>query len=393
MVANALFSFAFLSGQSFHLMSAVLFILAVFIFWQGFVDLASGRFSIASIMKMLFLPLSFYLLGADISSPGSDLPVSLLLWVIAVLWAERSEDEKPYHAALIVILAVFAVTVKLSAAPVALLAAIALGAEWLAGRKARFIGIAACGLAIGLPFLIRNVILSGYLVYPYPSIDLFSFDWKIPFERVRSDQYTVLGWGRQIPSESVATTSFGAWFPRWLATQTLNRRAVLFFTLLTPLGALAARFKPLKLWLGWLGMFAGVLYWLFSAPDFRFGYGFLIATIGLVLSPGIAALLKRITLSPKLLSSVASLLTSVFLLFILVQSFEARTFSQRWLLPFDYDRVSTAPCPEASDIFCSRGVNQFSACSYFDFPCVPFIRPYIEMRGESLQDGFRANMK
>jgi hypothetical protein len=199
----------------------------------------------------------------------------------------------------------------------------------------------------------------------------------------------VLGWGRQIASEKVATTPFLAWFPHWFSTQTFNRRAILFLALLTPLGALVSRFKPHKLWTGWLGMFVGVVYWLFSAPNFRFGYGFLIAAIGLALAPVLEALFNRIPLSLKLVSSAVNLLTIGFLLLTLAQSFELRTFAQRWLLPFDYDRVPTAPCPEASDIFCSRGVNEYSACSYFDFPCVPFIRANVEMRGESWAEGFR----
>jgi hypothetical protein len=391
MVANALFSFAFLGGQSFHLMNAVLFLLAVLVFWQGFVDLWAGRFAVSSVLKALFLPLAFYLLGTEVSSPGTDLPVSLLLWMVAVLWTERVEDEKPYHTPLIVLLAAFALTVKLSAAPVALLAAAALGSEWLAGHKRRFFEIAACGLAIVLPFLARNVILSGYLVYPFPALDLFSVDWKIAFERASSDQATVIAFGRRLTEETVATTPFSAWFPRWLSIQTINRRAILFLALLTPLVALAARFKPGKVWTGWLGMYMGVLYWLFSAPDFRFGYGFLVAALGLALAPVLVALLKRMPLSPKLVSSGIHLLTLGFLLLTLAASFEARTFARRWLLPADYDRVSTRPCPETSEIviFCSQTVNEYSACSYFDFPCVPFIRSYIEMRGETWREGFR----
>jgi hypothetical protein len=343
------------------------------------------------VLKTLFLPLAFYLLGAEISSPGTDLPVSLLLWLIAILWVERSEDEKPYHTPLIILLAAFAITVKLSAAPVALLAAIALGAEWLAGRKRRFIGIAACGLAIVLPFLARNVILSGYLVYPYPALDLFSFDWKISFNRAISDQYAVIAWGRRIAGDEVTSVPFSAWFPHWLSLQTFNRRVILYLALFTPLVALAARFQPRKAWLGWLGMFAGVLYWLFSAPDFRFGYGFLIAALGLALVPALAALLKRIPLSTKLISSAISLLTIGFLLLTLAASFEVQTFASRWLLPADYDHVPTQPCLEANDIFCSRTVNEYNECSYFDFPCVPSIRSYIEMRGETWREGFRPN--
>jgi len=230
--------------------------------------------------------------------------------------------------------------------------------------------------------------LSGYLFYPFPSLDLFSVDWKIPFERARSDQNTILAWGRGLSDEDGAKLSFSAWFPRWLSMQTFNRRAIIFLALVTPLGALAARFKPRKLWLGWLGMFSGVLYWLFSAPGFRFGYGFLIAALSLAFAPALAALFNRIPAS-KLVPSAIHLLTIGFLLLTLMASFDTRTFADRWLVPADYDRVPTEPCPEASNIFCSRNVNDYSACSYFDFPCVPFIRPNIEMRGQTWKDGFR----
>ena len=43
------------------------------------------------------------------------------------------------------------------------------------------------GLLAVFPYLARNVILSGWLVYPFPSIDLFSFDWKIPAGEARYD--------------------------------------------------------------------------------------------------------------------------------------------------------------------------------------------------------------
>lgn len=387
LVANALFSFAFLGGQSFHLMGAILFLLAILVFLQGCLDLAAGRFATSSVLKTLLLPLAFYLLGAEVSSPGTDLPVSLLLWLIAVLWAERAEEEKPHHAPFIVLLSAFAVTVKLSAAPVAFLAIIVLGAEWLAGQKRRVIGMAACGLLIILPFLARNVILSGYLVYPYPAIDLFSFDWKIPLERAFAEQRAVIVWGRIPGKEAASSMPFSAWFPVWFAAQTFNRRAILFLTLLTPLAALEARFQPRKFWLGWLGMFFGALCWLFSAPDFRFGYGFLIPALALALAPLLSTLLKRFSPAPALVSATINLLITGFLLVTLARSFEAQTFSSRWLFPADYDRVATQPCPQTNDaIFCPRTYND---CSYFDFPCVPTVRSYIEMRGASWRDGFR----
>ena len=36
------------------------------------------------------------------------------------------------------------------------------------------------GCVVIAPFLIRNYYLSGYLIYPFPAIDLFDVPWKIP---------------------------------------------------------------------------------------------------------------------------------------------------------------------------------------------------------------------
>lgn len=50
-------------------------------------------------------------------------------------------------------------------------------------RKRTYLLLSYCcllGLFLCIPWLIRNVILSGYLVYPVYQIDLFSFDWKLP---------------------------------------------------------------------------------------------------------------------------------------------------------------------------------------------------------------------
>ena len=37
-----------------------------------------------------------------------------------------------------------------------------------------------CGCVVLAPWLVRNVLISGWLIYPFAAIDLFSVDWKIP---------------------------------------------------------------------------------------------------------------------------------------------------------------------------------------------------------------------
>ena len=116
-VSNAFFSLAFLGIQSFHLTGSVLFLAVLLYCWGGFADILRGEYKPSALIKLLVFPLTFALLGAEISSPGTDLPASLLLWLVAILWAEQAEQERPFHPLLIVVLAAFVVTVKLSAAP------------------------------------------------------------------------------------------------------------------------------------------------------------------------------------------------------------------------------------------------------------------------------------
>lgn len=384
-VSNAIFSLPFLGLGSFHLTASVLFLAVVCYFWGGFGEILRSTITPATLLKVSFFPLAFSLLGSDISSPGTDLPVSLLLWLMAVLWAET---DKPHRSLLIVLLAAFVVTVKLSAAPALLLAAVVLGEQIHRGEKRTSAWTVVCGALVLLPFITRNIILSGYPLYPIPSLDLFSLDWKVPADRVRGEQMSVLAWGRfpRLDAERVLAMPLNEWLPKWFTAQTLNRRLIVGAALFSPLLALLGLRLAQRYWLGWLTFFLGTLFWLFSAPDFRFGQGFLIATILLALAPWAATLLQRIT--PKRIVFLASALMTVYLAITLVTSFEGRTLASRVLLPLPYDRVSTQACDlDNGQVFCAK---QYNSCSYDAFPCVPSPRPKVALRNpDSLRDGFK----
>jgi len=156
---------------------------------------------------------------------------------------------------------------------------------------------------------------------------------------------------------------------------------------LAPLAALPRPHITRRYWLGWLVFYIGTLYWLLSAPDFRFGYGFLISTILLALTPWIAQLLKRIPLPPARVSTTIALLVTAYLGITLYTSFEARTFTTRLLLPAPYDHSAVQPCPLVNGtVFCAKAYNE---CAYDAFPCIPSPRPNVALRGPGLGDGFR----
>jgi hypothetical protein len=393
-ISNAIFSLSFLGpGLSFHLTSSVLFLAVMFYFWGGFGQLARREYTTAALLKVLFFPIAFSLLGAELSSPGTDLPVSLLLWLMAVLWAE---SDQPFQSILIVLLATFVVTIKLSAAPILLFLPIAIFAtentEKFSFKISVFsVAIFSCAAFVLTPFLIRNVILSGYLLYPVPATGLFSFDWKVPLERAVGEQMAVLAWGRfpRLDAARVLAMPLSEWLPKWFNAQTPNRRLIVDAALLSPLLALPGLRLTRRFWLGWLIFFIGTLFWLFSAPDFRFGQGFLVGTILLALTPWLAALLGRTRFSPVKVSATASLLMAAYLMLALTTSFESRTLLSQLLLPAPYDHVRTQSCDLANGkVFCAKAYDE---CSYDAFPCIPSPRPWVELRKPGdLKDGFKS---
>ena len=391
-VGSALFSLAFLGGQSFHLSSSLLFLLFLLYCWPGFQAVLSRQYSLSSLLKSLLIPLSFSLLGAEISSPGSDLPANLLIWLSVVLWVEYCEEPHPIQPLLIALFSVFAVTIKLSALPVLLLVLI-LFIQAVRRRDARNLALMpALSAFVLLPFLARNLILSGYLVYPFPAIDLFSFDWKVPAGRALQERLSILAWGRlpRVNSADVLAMPVSKWLPLWLGKQTLNRKIMLFVSLLSVLGILPLvwrRHISGLLAAGWLVTYIGSWFWLLSAPDFRFGVGFLIPAGLLALLPWLLTGLSSFKRAGALFPRVTLLLMGIFLALTLFNSLEIRSLPARLLLPADYPRVATQPCDLANgSVFCAKNLD---ACSYQDFPCIPAPRPWVQMRGPQLQDGFR----
>lgn len=72
-----------------------------------------------------------------------------------------------------------------------------------------------CGVAVLIPFLVRNVLISGWLVYPLASIDLFHVDWKIPVEYLEKDSAQIKVWGRCLFDVEKLDLPLREWFPVW----------------------------------------------------------------------------------------------------------------------------------------------------------------------------------
>lgn len=396
LVLNAATSFAFLGLRSFHLLAGLLFLLAVFYFGEGLSGLLDRPSSFSSWLKLLFLPLAFRTLAGEISSPGTDLPVILLTWVLLALAAEYSEARPERglqrgssgSAALVVIglLPAFILTLKLSAAPLLLLSLYAFVALLRAGERRAAWTQAALAAIVLLPWLARSVILSGYLVFPYSRLDLFTFDWKIPASYVDSVREGVIGWAR-LPNKDwtqAVNMPLQAWLPAWFAEQTLNQRLMILAALVSPLvlalPAMRRYVIPVAV------NYVGVFFWIFTAPNLRFGYSFLLAGIGYIgaaLAVSLVGLLRR---GPATFAPMAAAAVLGLLLLLSLASSLSGDLRTRLLLPADYRKFRTEACA-AGDIQLSCA-TAYKQCGYEPFPCVPNASSGVLPRGAGLQDGF-----
>jgi hypothetical protein len=195
-------------GRSFHVMGLLQFTILLLFGMSGIAKLTAGDRSAAAILRCLCLVPILVQLEECAVSLSSDLPATVLLLYALILVAELLEKPDSgdagqrlavnsptvhcYKTALLVLACAFAITVKLSAAPCFLL--ILLVWQWpRAGRRTEWAAVCALVAIMG-PFVLRNVVLTGYVVYPFAALDLFHFDWKVPHDEVQGMQKLITGW-------------------------------------------------------------------------------------------------------------------------------------------------------------------------------------------------------
>lgn len=397
LVLVASLSFSFLGLRSFHLTNSFILLMAMIYFGEGFQSLIQKQFTNSNIVKAVLFFLPLYLYASDLSSPGTDLPPVLLTWVITVLILEKVEKhglDFDFYSIAIFILSVFAVTVKLSTLPLCGLALLMLVQQIRNKDLQRSTMLAGTTFFILLPWLIRNIVLSGYLIFPIPQIDLFSFDWKYPLSATIQTRDGLL-WFNRFPSNTkeYVGMSTAQWLPLWFHQLARGQKILLLVALASPIGLFAYIFSGAtrKLVNGYIIAFLisyiGIFFWLFTAPIFRFGYAYLLSSIILVSAPAILKFSNSIKSGLTIVSLPLVIFAVLFQLYILATTAGLSTLSQRALLPADYYPSNVQPCPiDNTTIYCAQ---KLGLCNYEAFPCIPKPRANVELRGTSLQDGFR----
>jgi hypothetical protein len=276
---------------------------------------------------------------------------------------------------------------------------------WLIKSKQYKTILVACliGCVIFIPWLIRNVLLTGYLVYPYASIDLFNFDWKVPVSFARLENLSIRAWARVLDPdfEKIINLPFVEWGELWLVRCYKRSKIVLLilsFAVASPLVIIFTQRKNLKkklyVFYPWLIAFFGLIFWIIMAPDVRFAFGYIVFT---ALAP-FMLINKKIEI--KFLKNASACLILVFLLFFtgvcanVIQLTKGnRTYQSFLIKPHTMDFGSSVEynVHQLGDmIIYSPKTND--QC-FGRFPCTPFCINCLEMRGKTIQDGFRVKIE
>jgi len=286
---SALYSMKYVFGQSMHAV-------------QGFMALilAMQCLDVGAVFKGKKVALSDFakfgaiyyltLLYDEITSPSSDYAVMIIIFYTMIRWLELLEEQEtssvPYS--LLCVVGVYTVTLKLTAGLILILL-IKPASMLLKEKKWKEIGIyLLMGTLVIAPYLIRNVLISGWLLYPFEHIDLFHVDWKVPEMLVRADSYQIKTWGKGIHEYGMYDALPHRWLPHWFSTVLSATEKILIMADVIALLVLAGdviyciwkkKEQEKDRLLVFLTIAASYLFWQFSAPLTRYGYAYILLLI------------------------------------------------------------------------------------------------------------------
>ena len=413
---SALYSMAFLGGPSFHCAAGWLsFLLAVVCLSIG-KSLRAGRIRTSDFARVMCV---YYLVNIfdEMISPASDYFMVLVAFYIVIRWLDLSErGEKtilPY--ALLCVLGVFLMTVKLSAALILLLTvypACRLTGEKRWGETGAYLGL---GILTALPFFIRNVVISGWLVYPFTQIDLFDVVWKIPRGLADYDAREIQVWGRGYTDVAQFDMPVREWLPGWFGTLAGSDKVFVLAAVAAVAVLLAeaayliwrkhkeyrasltdsvARERVMSpaLFLAQATVAASFLFWLCTSPLIRYGCVWVYLTAAVVFG-GLYEAVMRFADGGWRMASGRTVSALIVLLLIykgaaLAREIAGSYVNDYWLVQKDYDNYETRPYEIAGVTFyCPIAGDQVG---YSSFPSSPS-EAGIGFLGEGISDGFRAD--
>lgn len=389
---TALYSMRFLGGQSYHVIAGFLaFILAVecLSIREAFRRKKMLPSDYARCMAIYYLLMIF----DEMVSPASDYFMVLTAFYLVIRWLmllEKSEKE-PEGYGLLCLLGVYLMTIKLSAALILLLVvypAVLLIRQKKWQRTGAFLSL---GIVTAVPYLLRNVLISGWLVYPFTFLDLFSVDYKIPKGLAQYDAKEIQVWGRGYTDVLQYDMPMKDWIVNWFMGQSGMDKLFILAALSTALVLIVRlvrlalrKEEKIEFLLVDGTLLACFLFWLCTSPLIRYGCVYVYLTAAVIWGRA----LEEIT-SLEFIKKLCYLLLILFgyykLVMFGVENVQT-SVNAYWIAQKDYENYPV----KAYEV---NGVTFYYAedgdrTGYDAFPASP-TKADITFLGDEIKDGFK----
>lgn len=274
----------------------VFVLLSLFTRLQSLVAEATGSricFWLLALSILILLDYHWYgVLVAD-----SFVAVLIIYWTCLAIRLSSSSDPVT-DMALLVLTSVLALAVKISAVPL-LLPTVALA--WQNRTRVAFVlpRVVLVSSLLLSSWVLRNYILSGCAIYPLSRTCISTLPWAASNDQVRDESLAIRSWARQPDTLDFNQVLAGrAWLLPWVKRSVRNHHIQLFLlSVLVATFAALLRHEDSRPSVGIVtvvvGTAGGLIFWFASAPDLRFGMGFLTSATLLGGSVGLGTLFGR----------------------------------------------------------------------------------------------------
>jgi hypothetical protein len=337
---QALFSFHYIPLGNFNDLNGLLLLIGFSYSLRGLGLLLKKDYRLSVLLNaLLFIPLLAFHFGSSgdfllynvnyISSPSADVPVCLLLW-LTFTWTiemdELSPERQQWQGFFIVLAAVFLFTIKPSAAPVLLLCIYYFAKAMVRRQFMKGSCMIIAAMVMAGPWIARNIIVSGYVLFPFSGLDIFDVDWKLPMKHVQWFENSVRTYAidPELELGKPLNMPLSAWVPGWFERLSFIQSLVFIFALVSL--AVFGIILLAKIFMARREFFirhgntvlamavasAGFAFWFLKGPDFRMGYGF----AGIICLGMIALVLQYFLRSDATYAGYAIVLVILYQLFV-----------------------------------------------------------------------------
>lgn len=389
---SALYSLKFVLGHSMHAMSGYFALLLSITALDITKSWKRKKFLLADFARVGAI---YYLttITEEVVAPASDYSIMCVLFFIVIKWldalAKEKQDIAPY--ALLCVVGVYALTLKLTAGLILLLLikpAYLLIKEKRVKEIFTYLGM---GLLVAIPWFARTVVISGWLLYPFPALDLFSFDWEMNAELIAVDAAQISAWGRAIYDISRLDTPFWVWIPNWFQTTLSGMEKLLILGNVAAIGLYLVgvvwmfakkRWQQLDMALVLGTMICSYVFWQLSAPLMRYGYAHVLLLNFLT----VGWIINKLGWKPlEMTVYFALLLYGGYKLFT-VGEYISGNYLQKYYVWQQAYGVYDVEGVEIDGVILYQGMYG-DRTGYEYFPSVPTLE-HVRLRGDGLEDGF-----